>query len=104
MWLRFGPYFSEPVVAGLDENGAPYITAMDLLGAPVDAADFVVSGTCTENLYGMCESLYRENMVRSMDVYRCSRLQRLSAVADVPVVVVTAVVDMLTAIAPTTGT
>lgn len=37
---------------------------MDLLGAPVFADDFVVSGTCTSNLHGMCESLYRSDMVR----------------------------------------
>jgi 20S proteasome subunit beta 3 len=59
---RFGPYFVEPVVAGLDENNQPYITAMDLLGCPVDTKDFVVAGTCSENLYGMCESLYRPDM------------------------------------------
>ena len=30
---RFGPYFVEPVVAGLDADGKPFITAMDLIGA-----------------------------------------------------------------------
>jgi len=30
---RFGPYFVEPVVAGLDADGTPYITAMDVIGA-----------------------------------------------------------------------
>lgn len=35
---------------------------MDLIGAPVFTDDFVVSGTCTQNLYGMCESLYRPEM------------------------------------------
>ena len=35
---------------------------MDLLGAPVFADDFVVSGTCTENLHGMCEALYKKDM------------------------------------------
>lgn len=29
---RFGPYFTEPVVAGLDEDGTPYLTAMDVIG------------------------------------------------------------------------
>ena len=32
---RFGPYFVEPVVAGLDADGTPFVTAMDLIGAPV---------------------------------------------------------------------
>eukprot|EP01104_Vermistella_antarctica_P020842 TRINITY_DN9104_c0_g1_i1.p2 TRINITY_DN9104_c0_g1~~TRINITY_DN9104_c0_g1_i1.p2 ORF type:complete len:219 (+),score=44.62 TRINITY_DN9104_c0_g1_i1:44-658(+) len=56
---RFGPYFVEPVVAGLEPDGTPFITAMDLIGAPVLASDFVVSGTSSESLYGMCETLYK---------------------------------------------
>eukprot|EP01111_Echinosteliopsis_oligospora_P018633 TRINITY_DN866_c0_g1_i1.p1 TRINITY_DN866_c0_g1~~TRINITY_DN866_c0_g1_i1.p1 ORF type:complete len:206 (-),score=57.50 TRINITY_DN866_c0_g1_i1:34-651(-) len=60
---RFGPFFSEPVIAGLEgPENKPYITAMDLLGAPVDAHDFVMSGTCTPAMYGMCETLYRPNL------------------------------------------
>jgi len=58
---RFGPYFVEPVIAGL-ENGKPYISAMDLIGAPLFTDDFVVSGTTNEALYGLCESLYRPNL------------------------------------------
>merc|ERR1719453_2757556 len=56
---RFGPYFIEPVVAGLKEDGTPFLSAMDLIGAPVFTDDFVVSGTCSANLYGTCESMYR---------------------------------------------
>ena len=48
---RFGPYFCEPVVAGLDDvTGKPFLSAMDLIGAPVHTDDFVVSGTCTGNM------------------------------------------------------
>ncbi|GMI40920.1 hypothetical protein TeGR_g8537, partial [Tetraparma gracilis] len=59
---RFGPYFCEPVVAGLDDENKPFLSAMDLIGAPVYTDDFVVSGTCTANLYGMCETLYRPGL------------------------------------------
>jgi len=60
---RFGPYFCDPVIAGIDpENGEPSICNMDLIGCMNFAKDFVVAGTCSENLYGMCEALYRENM------------------------------------------
>jgi len=59
---RFGPYFTEPVVCGLDEDNQPFVSAMDLIGAPVFTKDFVVSGTCTPNLYGMCETLYKPDM------------------------------------------
>ena len=43
---------------------------MDLLGAPVFTKDFVVSGTCTPNLHGMCEAMYRPDMVRSKSHFR----------------------------------
>ncbi len=60
----FGPYFVEPVIAGLDKDNKPYICAMDLIGAPLLTDDFVLAGTCSENLYGTCESLYKPNLVR----------------------------------------
>jgi len=59
---RFGPYFVEPVIAGLDKNNKPFISAMDLIGAPVDAKDFVLAGSCSEELYGMAESLWRPDL------------------------------------------
>jgi len=59
---RFAPWFCEPVVAGLTEDNKPFMSGMDLIGAPVFTEDFCVSGTCTPNLHGMCESLYRPNM------------------------------------------
>ncbi|CAA9997580.1 unnamed protein product [Nesidiocoris tenuis] len=56
---RFGPYFIEPVIAGLDpKTGEPYVASMDLIGCPEKPEDFVVSGTCGPQLYGMCEALY----------------------------------------------
>jgi 20S proteasome subunit beta 3 len=59
---RFGPWFCEPVVAGLKEDNTPFLSGMDLIGAPVFTDDFCVSGTCTPNLHGMCEALYRPDM------------------------------------------
>ena len=59
---RFGPYFCEPIIAGLDEKGAPHLATMDLIGAQALAKDFVVAGTCTGNLYGMCETLWKPDM------------------------------------------
>jgi len=59
---RFGPYFVEPVICGL-EGDKPFICAMDLIGAPLYAEDFVLCGTtATEALYGVCETLYRPNL------------------------------------------
>lgn len=33
-----------------------------MIGAQVFARDFVLAGTCTENMYGMCESLWRPEL------------------------------------------
>ena len=61
---RFGPYYTEPVIAGLDpKTFKPFICSLDLIGCPMVTDDFVVSGTCTEQMYGMCESLWEPNMV-----------------------------------------
>lgn len=59
---RFGPYYTEPVVAGLDSNKKPFMCAFDFIGAMSKAEDFVVSGTSSEQLFGVCESFYKENM------------------------------------------
>ena len=32
---RFGSYFAAPVIAGLEENGTPYLCGMDSIGAMV---------------------------------------------------------------------
>jgi 20S proteasome subunit beta 3 len=32
---RFGPWFCEPIVAGLKEDNTPFLSGMDLIGAPV---------------------------------------------------------------------
>lgn len=60
--FRFGPYFVEPVVAGLGKDNKPFICSMDLIGCINFAKDFVVSGTAGPNLYGMCESLWEPDL------------------------------------------
>ena len=68
--LRFSPYFVEPVIAGLEQKtNKPYIACMDLIGCPRETSDFVVSGTCSEQMYGMCESLWRPDLVSIYFVY-----------------------------------
>merc|ERR1712028_21552 len=58
---RFGPYFVEPVIVGM-EDGKPFLCATDLLGAAVYTNDYVLSGTCDENMYGACESFFKPDM------------------------------------------
>uniref|UniRef100_A0A2I3H6U5 Proteasome subunit beta type-3 n=1 Tax=Nomascus leucogenys TaxID=61853 RepID=A0A2I3H6U5_NOMLE len=60
---HFGPYYTEPVIAGLDlKTFKPFNCSLDLIGCPVVTDDFVVSGSYAEQMYGMCESLWEPNM------------------------------------------
>lgn len=64
---RFGPYFVSPVVAGLEpKTGKPFICGFDSIGCIDFAKDFIVSGTATEQLFGMCENLWEPDLVRSI--------------------------------------
>jgi 20S proteasome subunit beta 3 len=62
---RFGPYYMEPIIAGIDTSVTPhtaFLSSMDLIGATMTSTDFCVAGSCTANLYGMAESFYRPNL------------------------------------------
>jgi 20S proteasome subunit beta 3 len=57
---RFGPYFIEPVMAGLTKKPSgeyrPFIAASDLIGCLNFAKDFVVAGTASSKLFGYVSS------------------------------------------------
>ncbi|KAJ1675722.1 proteasome core particle subunit beta 3 [Spiromyces aspiralis] len=76
---RFGPYFIEPIIAGIDENNKPYIASMDLIGCILTAKDFVVGGTASDNLYGMCEALWEPDMGPD-DLFRLASQALVNAV------------------------
>lgn len=60
---RFGPYFCAPVIAGLNsKTNEPFLCTTDLIGAIEFSKDFVVGGTATDQLYGMCESLFEPDL------------------------------------------
>ena len=66
-YFRFGPYFVEPIIAGLDsKTNEPFIASLDLIGCPMVPEDFVVVGTSAEQMYGMCETLWSPDMVSYM--------------------------------------
>jgi hypothetical protein len=50
----------------VDGVTVPFIAAYDLIGAGLFADDFVVAGTSTEQLYGLCETFYKPNMVHNL--------------------------------------
>ena len=64
---RFAPYFVNPIVAGLDYDKAkkewkPILAGYDVIGCMDINTTFSVGGTCTELLYGACESFFKEGM------------------------------------------
>jgi 20S proteasome subunit beta 3 len=62
---RFGPYFIEPVIAGLSKTLSglkPFIAATDLIGCLNFAKDFVVAGTASEKLFGVAEGLWEPDL------------------------------------------
>eukprot|EP00127_Corallochytrium_limacisporum_P004177 Clim_evm122s157 gene=Clim_evmTU122s157 len=76
---RFGPYFIEPVFAGLDPKEGPFIASCDLIGCPMVTDSFVVCGTADEQLYGMCESLWEPDMEPDQ-LFECISQALLNAV------------------------
>ncbi|KAJ3000510.1 proteasome core particle subunit beta 3 [Globomyces sp. JEL0801] len=50
------------MVAGLDDKNAPFIASTDCIGCINFAKDFVVAGTASQGLYGMCESLWEPDL------------------------------------------
>jgi len=59
---RFGSYFVEPVIAGIEDDGTPFIAATDLIGSINLAKDFAVAGTASEKLFGMAEALWEPDL------------------------------------------
>ena len=45
------------------ESHNELLSLQDLLGAAVYTDDYVLSGTCDENMYGACESFFKPDMV-----------------------------------------
>jgi len=63
---RFGPYFIEPVMAGLSRTPSggfrPFIATTDLIGCLNCAKDFVVAGTASSKLFGVAEGLWEPDL------------------------------------------
>lgn len=59
---RFGPYYVQPIIAGLEPDGTPHLAGMDSIGAMETSQEFQVAGTMPEALTGMCESMWKPDM------------------------------------------
>ncbi|KAL7720062.1 Proteasome subunit beta [Entamoeba marina] len=58
---RFSPYYMSPIVAGIDEKGESFVCSYDYIGAPEKSKVGCV-GTGSNELMGMCDSFFKENM------------------------------------------
>lgn len=55
---RFGNYFVEPVIAGLDPiTNKPYICGTDVIGSITEPRDFMVAGTGGDFAMAICEGI-----------------------------------------------
>ncbi|KAJ6263420.1 LOW QUALITY PROTEIN: hypothetical protein Dda_1983 [Drechslerella dactyloides] len=60
---RFGPFFVSPVVAGINQRtGKPFICGFDSIGCIDFAKDFIVSGTASDQLFGVAEGLWEPDL------------------------------------------
>jgi len=60
---RFGPYFCDPIIAGLDPvTYESYVSGQDLIGCICEPEDFVTIGTGQNSVLGMCENFWEKNM------------------------------------------
>mmetsp|Transcript_16674 Transcript_16674/g.15965 ORF Transcript_16674/g.15965 Transcript_16674/m.15965 type:complete len:143 (+) Transcript_16674:204-632(+) len=63
---RFGPYFVQPIIAGLDkvseDEYKPVICTYDSIGYREHSGNFEVGGTGGELLYGTCETFYKDGL------------------------------------------
>lgn len=72
-------WFVGPIVAGLNsKSGKPFICGFDSIGCIDFAKDFIVSGTASDQLFGMCESLYEPDL-EPEDLFECISQSLLNA-------------------------
>ncbi|KAI5181893.1 20S proteasome subunit beta 3 [Nematocida sp. AWRm80] len=59
---RFSPYYADPIVIGFDRNGEGHIYSMDMIGCVSTSETYLASGTARQNIVGMAEVLFEENL------------------------------------------
>ena len=84
--FRFGPFFAEPVIVALNDDGTTMlcgtflsssiqiyeILGMDCLGAAESPKDYVVAGTAANEMHGLAEAYWRPDMVQQILVFLCA--------------------------------
>jgi len=76
--------YCSPTIVGLDTNsGAPYICSMDGLGSQTIPEGFAVSGTASNSLCAICESLYEADLDEEALMSLAKRCMALALQRDV---------------------
>lgn len=71
-------FYVQPIVVGIDENNKPRAFSMDCLGSTTEY-HYVSTGTAENNLTGLAETLYAENM-DDTQLFTCGMQAFLNAV------------------------
>eukprot|EP01031_Cornospumella_fuschlensis_P031065 gene31065-37545_t len=72
-----------PIIAGFDCNDSPYLCSMDSLGAVTVTDSYVVSGTASNQLHALCESLYVPGLSATQLVKLAERCLKLAFQRDI---------------------
>lgn len=59
---RFSPYIISPLIVGFDRENKPHVYTMDLIGCVSTHKDFASTGTAANNLTGISDVLYTDEM------------------------------------------
>eukprot|EP00980_Cylindrotheca_fusiformis_P004901 scaffold1041_cov121-Cylindrotheca_fusiformis.AAC.6 len=63
LYQRRGGYYVEPLVVGLDsKTQAPFLCALDMIGAQSLSKSFVCSGAASQSLYGTAEAFWKSDL------------------------------------------
>ncbi|CAG5113013.1 Oidioi.mRNA.OKI2018_I69.chr2.g7164.t1.cds [Oikopleura dioica] len=74
---RFGPFFAEPVIVALNDDGSTMLCGMDCLGAAESPKDYVVAGTAANEMHGLAEAYWRPDMPAE-ELFECVSQTMLS--------------------------
>jgi len=59
---RFGPFFCEPIIAGLEFFNKPFICSIDSLGSIETSNNFTCIGSLSNALLGIAESVWKPDL------------------------------------------
>lgn len=77
-----GGWYVAPIVAGIDDSGAPYLATMDGLGATTDGDAWVTAGTAAHYMLGPAQYLYKDGLNKDELLKICTDVMQSSVNRD----------------------